>query len=87
MAKRMAQDELRALALVGARARYADLRSELNALLRTFPELGRSGAAAPAVRRRKKAGRKSPMTAAERRQVSERMKKYWAERRASKGKK
>lgn len=85
MAKRIAQDELRAFALVGARARYADLRAELNALLKAFPELGRSGGAAAG--RRKRAGRKSPMTAAERRQVSERMKKYWAERRASKAKK
>lgn len=85
MAKRIAQDELRAFALVGARARYADLRAELNALLKAFPELGRSGGAAAGGRKR--AGRKSPMTAAERRQVSERMKKYWAERRASKAKK
>ena len=86
MAKRIAQDELRALALVGARARYADLRAELNALLKAFPELGRSGGAA-AGGRKHRAGRKSPMSAAERRQVSERMKKYWAERRTARGKK
>jgi hypothetical protein len=36
---------------------------------------------------RKKPGRKHPMSAAERRAVSERMRKYWAERRAAKAKK
>jgi hypothetical protein len=86
VAKGIAQDELRSLALVGARARYADLRSQMTALLKTFPELGRAGAVAPAGRKRK-AGRKSPMSASERRQVSERMKKYWAERRAARSKK
>jgi hypothetical protein len=86
VAKGIAQEELRSLALVGARARYADLRAQMTALLKTFPELERAGAPATP-RRARKPGRKNPMTAAERRQVSERMKKYWAERRAARGKK
>ena len=88
MAKRIAQQELRELALVGARARYQELRTSLTALLRTFPELARNGGArAPlATRGAGKPGRKKPMTASERRQVSERMTKYWADRRAAKAK-
>lgn len=35
-----------------------------------------------ALKGRKRPGRKTPMTAAERKAVSERMRKYWAERRA-----
>jgi len=35
--------------------------------------------------KRRKPGRKTPMTAAERKEVSERMKRYWAGRRAGKG--
>lgn len=92
MAKRIAQAELRELALVGARARLLTLRTEIASLVRLFPELGRGsvtgGGAAPGVtKRRKKPGRKHPMSAAERKAVSERMRKYWAERRAAKSKK
>ena len=93
MAKRIAQAELRALALVGARARLMTLRTEIASLVRLFPELGRgnqlkAGSETAGVRkRRKKPGRKHPMSAAERKAVSERMRKYWAERRAARGKK
>jgi hypothetical protein len=92
VAKRIAQAELRELALVGARARLLALRTEMASLVRLFPELGR-GSQSKAVgelgvtKRRKKPGRKHPMSAAERKAVSERMRKYWAERRAAKGKK
>ena len=93
MAKRIAQAELRALALVGARARLMTLRTEIASLVRLFPELGRgnqlkAGGETAGVRKRsKKPGRKHPMSAAERKAVSERMRKYWAERRAARGKK
>ena len=92
MAKRIAQAELRALALVGARARLMTLRTEIASLVRLFPELGRgsqpkAGGEEGVTKRRKKPGRKHPMSAAERKAVSERMRKYWAERRASRGKK
>jgi hypothetical protein len=93
VAKRIAQAELRELALVGARARLLTLRTEIASLVRLFPELGRGslvtggGADLGVTKRRKKPGRKHPMSAAERKAVSERMRKYWAERRAAKSKK
>jgi hypothetical protein len=85
---KMASGELRRLAVVGARARLQELQGEMAALVRAFPEIG-SGRAPSAVKspRRNKPGRKTPMTAAERKEVSERMKRYWASRRAAKGKK
>jgi hypothetical protein len=75
--------------MVGARARLIELRAEMASLVRAFPEIGRGSAlgSGAIVKRRAKPGRKTPMTAAERREVSERMKKYWAARRAAKGKK
>ena len=84
----MAENQLRVLALVGAKARLQALQEEIAALLATFPELrggraaGASAASAPATRGR--GGRKRPMSAAEKKVVSERMKRYWAERRAAK---
>jgi hypothetical protein len=93
VAKRIAQAELRELALVGARAKLLTLRTEIASLVRLFPELGRGSQARSGgvdvglTKRRKKPGRKHPMSAAERKAVSERMRKYWAERRAAKGKK
>lgn len=85
MAK-MGSVELRRLAIVGARARLQELQAEMAALVRAFPEIGRGGArpSASTVRGRKP-GRKTPMTAAERKEVSERMKRYWASRRAARG--
>ena len=89
MAKKIADSELRSLALVGARARLSALGGEVASLLATFPELrgGRGAKAAAAegsLPKRKKSGRKRPMSAAEKKAVSERMRKYWAERRAGK---
>ena len=92
VAKKIAESELRGLALVGARARLITLQGEVASLLATFPELrsGRLARATPAdglaaPRKGKKPGRKRPMSAAEKKAVSERMRKYWAERRAAKG--
>jgi hypothetical protein len=89
VAKKIADSELRSFALVGARARLGALQAEVASLLATFPELrggralrGVGEAAAP--RKGKKPGRKHPMSAAEKKAVSERMRKYWAERRAGK---
>lgn len=85
MAK-MASVELRQLALVGARARLQELQGEIAALVKAFPEIGRAGARPVMTTiKRRKPGRKTPMTAAERKEVSERMKRYWAGRRAGKG--
>jgi hypothetical protein len=66
---------------LGAQARLAELQSEIAAIRRAFPGLGRGRQpAAKAAPRR----RRSRMSAANRRAVSIRMKKYWAERRKAK---
>jgi hypothetical protein len=79
-------EQLRRLARLGAIARLEQLKQEEAAIRAEFPELfGRGRRAAPAEvakprRRRRK------MSSAARKAVSERMRKYWAERRKSKGK-
>ena len=82
------QEQLRRLARLGATARLAQLRQEEAAIRAEFPELfgrGRKAAAgdgeatAGGPRRRRRA-----MSAAARKAVSERMRKYWAERRKGK---
>jgi len=81
----VAKFDLKAYARQGAAARVAELNEELAAILRVFPEL-RSGATkgstAGAVARKRK---RRAMTAAQKAEVSKRMKKYWAARRAKKG--
>jgi hypothetical protein len=81
-------EQLRRLARLGAIARLEQLKQEEAAIRAEFPELfgrGRRSAvsdvAKPAGRRRRK-----KMSAAARKAVSDRMRKYWAERRKSKGK-
>jgi hypothetical protein len=92
------QEELRRLARLGALARLEELRREEAAIRAEFPDLfrgrgaaGGAGSAAPRGRRRgrpaatgagKAGGRR--MSAANRKAVSARMKKYWAERRKAK---
>ena len=83
----MAKFDLKEYARLGAEARAVELSAELAEIYRAFPGLrvrgGRRGAsaaaattgAAPARRHRK------PMTAAQKKAVSVRMKKYWAARR------
>jgi hypothetical protein len=76
---------LREMARAGAEATLKQLRAEMIAIERTFPEL-----ALPKTRRAvrrsvttaSKRGRE--MSAAARKAVSQRMKKYWAERRKAK---
>jgi hypothetical protein len=76
--------ELVRLARVGAAARLAELERERAVLLRAFPDLRRDVRDvtddAPAAARPKR--RRRGMSAAARKAVSNRMKKYWAERRA-----
>ena len=81
----MATFDLKQYALRGAQARVQELQQELTSIYRAFPGLRRGGGAAAAasdrpVRRRK------PMSAAMKREVSRRMKKYWAERRKANAK-
>jgi hypothetical protein len=85
MPSQLSPERLRDLARAGAEAALKELRAEIIAIERTFPEL--------ALQKRRKAIRKSlakattrarTMSAATRRAVSDRMKKYWAERRKAK---
>jgi hypothetical protein len=85
MPSQLSAERLRDLARAGAEAVLKELRAEIVAIERTFPEL--------ALPKRRKALRKSltkattrarTMSAATRRAVSDRMKKYWAERRRAK---
>jgi hypothetical protein len=78
--------DLKAYARRGAEVRVAELTAELNDIYKVFPDLRRGAgsasqaAGAGAVRRRKRRG----MTAAQKAEVSKRMKKYWAARKAKK---
>lgn len=99
MAKEQSRDELRKeLARLGAERRLEELRQEEAAIRAAFPELGRGSTVARAGRGRGRsatasAGAEPPakraarykMSAAQKRAVSERMKKYWAARRKAKG--
>ena len=86
----MDQQELRRLARIGAAARLEQLDRERAVLLRSFPGLraattssdadeDRVAPGTPAKRQRRN------MSAARRKAVSVRMKRYWAERRKAKG--
>lgn len=87
----LSRAEVRRLAVLGAQARLSEMRAEEAALRRAFPELSRAGRQAAEVvegeeapkRRRRRRSRMSPEA---RRAVSERMKRYWAERRKGKSK-
>ena len=83
----LSPDRLREFARAGAEAAIKELRAQITAIEQAFPEFGRPGArraskAAPVQQRRRRRG----MSAAQRRAVSLRMKKYWAIRRKAKGK-
>jgi hypothetical protein len=80
-------DQLQEFARVGAEARLRAILKERDAIMRAFPDVGR--AAAPgsasvdgdAPRGRKRSG----MSPAQRKAVGERMRAYWAKRRAKRG--
>jgi hypothetical protein len=87
VANRLNAEKLRELARTGAEVTLNRLRAEIVAIERTFPEL--------ALPRRRRALRRTvkqatnrtrQMSAAARKAVSERMQKYWAERRKAQAK-
>jgi hypothetical protein len=87
MAKGLGADRIRELARDGAEKLLNNLRAEIIAIERTFPELAlpqKRRAARQALRKVGRRGR--AMSAEARKAVSERMKKYWAERRKAKAK-
>jgi len=81
----LTRDQLQRLARLGARSRLDELRREEAAIRRAFPDLfGGRGRTAGARGRRAGGRRRSGMSAAARKAVSARMKKYWAARRKQK---
>jgi hypothetical protein len=81
--------DFRSFAEAGARTRLQELRDEADRILRAFPDLaaGATGARAgqPAAKgEAAPTGRRRVMSAAERKSVSERMRRYWASRREAK---
>ena len=87
----LTQDQLRRLARLGATARLEQLRQEEAAIRAEFPDLlgrGQKDAAKRVPAGNGQAGRagrrRKAMSAAGRKAVSERMRKYWAERRKAK---
>lgn len=83
--KGLSLERLREMAKSGAEASLKQLRAEIIAIERTFPELALSKGRR-AVRRSIKTARKCgrEMSAAAKKAISLRMKKYWAERRKAK---
>jgi hypothetical protein len=83
----LSMEQLRHMARQGAEEALKRLRAEIIAIERTFPEL-----ALPRHRRaarqtlKSAAPRARAMSSAARKAVSERMKKYWAERRKARAK-
>ena len=77
--------DLKSYARRGAEVRLGELKEEMTAIYAAFPDLRSARAAAPngasssAFRRRRRR-----MSAAQRKAVGERMRKYWAERRKAK---
>jgi hypothetical protein len=74
------------MARKGATHRYQELKAEITALMKAFPHLEFGSAISPAAPkaefdRIRKAGKRKKMSAAARKAVSARMKKYWAARR------
>ena len=87
MPRELNGEQLRRLARLGAEARLEELRREAAAIHQAFPDLGRAGRGRSSRGSRARSnsrGRRSPMSASERRAVSLRMKKYWAVRRKAK---
>ena len=80
-------EQLRELAKDGADAALRRLRAEIIAIERTFPELALTGPR-NVLRKSVATARKRTrrMSAAARKAVSQRMKKYWAERRKAQAK-
>lgn len=95
MATELSKDDMRRFARLGAMKRLDDMRREEAAIRQAFPELfaGERGPAAAKPGKAEKASKaakpakarkRSTMSPAMRKVVSERMKKYWAARRKAK---
>lgn len=93
MPRIMNRANLRALARLGAMRRLEEIRQEEASIRAAFPDLVRrgrpgrraAGAHEGAASGRRRRRRRWKMSAAQKKAVSDRMRKYWAERRKSKG--
>jgi hypothetical protein len=74
----LGRDELRRLVRIGARVRLAEIERERTALAAIIN--GRPSSSRQRARETARGRRRPTWTAAQRRAVSERMKKYWAKR-------
>jgi hypothetical protein len=92
VAKKLTAAEMHRLARLGAAAKLAQLEREIAALKRAFPGLTPQAAPVAALPSdgaardapgppRPSPGRRTPMSAAERKTVSDRLKRYWDARR------
>jgi len=87
LAKTLQREQLLKLARAGAETVLKELRADIIAIERTFPELALRKRGRALRRAVAEAGTKArSMSAAARKAVSVRMKKYWAERRKAKAK-
>jgi len=83
----LSAEKLKALARAGAEHVLKELRAEIIAIERTFPELALSRGRRALRKAVSQAGRRTRrMSAAARKAVSARMTRYWAERRKAKAK-
>jgi hypothetical protein len=76
--------DLKAYARRGAEARIVELNAELNDIYKTFPDLRRGATKATSAGAGGQRRRRKPMSAAQRKAVGQRMKVYWAARKATK---
>lgn len=88
MTEKLTDSDLRRYALLGAEARLLELDKETASIYQSFPELRKQRrartlpvAAAVVTARTGQRGRRRPMSAAQRAEVAERMRRYWAQRR------
>jgi hypothetical protein len=81
----LAKFDVNRYAQLGAEARAAELSAELAEIYRAFPALRRGRTGRPAAEGAVSTRQRKPMSAALKRAVSIRMKKYWASRRKAKG--
>jgi hypothetical protein len=84
--------KLKQWAELGAAQRAREIETELAEIRRAFPEIGSrrrvesgGGGGTLAHEQGKRKHTRKPMTAAQKREVSRRMKAYWASRRKAKG--
>ena len=87
MSHTLSRAELLKLARAGAEARIGQLRQEIDAIYRAFPDLrsrrGPTSATSAEATTRRKPGVRG-WTAAQRKAAADRMKKYWVARRGKK---